>query len=253
MIGIVFSLDYEVFGDGSGNHEDLIIKPTKKFLKILEDYNGKGTIFAETAEFLAMKKYNKFQKEISSIEKQLIVAHENGHDIQLHIHSWWNDAKYEKGNWVLDYKKSALGNLPVDVIYEFIYDCRDYLIKLFDNCSRPYKCRAFRAGSWAVEPTNNLFEVLTALGITIDSSVFKWGKLDTRYAKFDFSLVPSNIHPWFFKKNDINTSVKSNVNSNKRCLEVPIYAENKSALSFLTLKRIKLRKISQMGKKPRMR
>lgn len=241
MIGIVFSIDYEVYGDGYGDIGNLIIKPTEKFLDILENYNGKGTIFAEAAEFIAMKKYNKYKNDLEFIEKQLKRAHENGHDIELHVHSWWKDAKYDKDKWLLDYNNSALGILPVEEVYIFIKECKDYLEKILGNCSRTYQCRAFRAGSWAVEPSKNLFDALSKLDILIDSSVYKWGKMDTRYAKFDYSNAPSNIRPWFFDKSDITKIDDISKNLNEGCLEVPIYAEMKRTLKFVTMKRIRMR------------
>lgn len=241
MIALVFSIDYEIYGDGSGDLQKHVIDPTKEFIKILEQHNGKATIFAEVAEFMTMKEVDHYKNGIEKVEDQLRIAHENGHDVQLHVHSWWKDAKYRSGKWILNYENSSLGNLPLENISEFLKNCRDYLNKVLSNCSRPYECRAFRAGSWAIVPSHNMIKALTGLGIRVDSSVFKWGKLDTKYAKFDFKGAYSNIFPWFIDMDDINKMDEHKKNNRYWCLEVPIYAELKRVFTFFTLKRLLMR------------
>jgi hypothetical protein len=88
-------------------------------------------------------------------------------------------------------------------------------------------------------PTENIFDALTKAGIKVDSSVYKWGKLHTELMKFDYTDAHSNIHPWFFSREDVN-KVSSTDSNNLKCLEMPIYTEKKHGVSFLTIKRILL-------------
>ena len=49
------TLDYELFGDGSGNVFDNIIDPTERILSLCKDFNVRITIFFEVFEYLKLK------------------------------------------------------------------------------------------------------------------------------------------------------------------------------------------------------
>ena len=51
MKNIILTLDYELYGNGSGNVFRHIIEPTEKILSIAERYNVKITIFFEVIEY----------------------------------------------------------------------------------------------------------------------------------------------------------------------------------------------------------
>ena len=104
MIGLALTLDYEIYGDGEGSLSELAIKPTARFLGICDKYNIKATLFVDVAEILAMKKYDVFKDDVLRAEQQLISAHKNGHDIQLHIHPWWFDANFVNEKWQFENK-----------------------------------------------------------------------------------------------------------------------------------------------------
>jgi len=239
MIGLSLTFDYEIYGDGDGSIEELIIRPTNKLIHICEDFGAKATLFVEVAELLKMKEVFYYQKELTKIEEQLINSHERGHDIQLHIHPWWFNAKFLKGKWELDYSLTSLCNLNVDDALRKILLCKEYLTELLKPCGIDYSCIAYRAGSWSMMPTENIFDALTMAGIKVDSSVYKWGKLDTELMRYDYTDAYSNIYPWFFRKEDVNKVYETKSDSLK-CLEIPIYTERKLGISFLTIKRILL-------------
>ena len=239
MIGLSLTFDYEIYGDGEGSIDELIIKPTNKLIHICADFGVKATLFVEVAELLKMKEVFCYQNELSKIEEQLINSHESGHDIQLHIHPWWLNAKFLKYKWELDYSLTSLCNLSVDDALRKILLCKEYLTELLKPSEIDYSCIAYRAGSWSMMPTESMFDALTMAGIEIESSVYKWGKLQTEFMMYDYTNAYSNIHPWFFKRDDVNKV--SETNSKKfKCLEIPIYAEKKLGISFLTIKRILL-------------
>lgn len=52
---LIFTLDYEIFGDGSGsvNREQII--PTNQLLDIFDQYNAKLTLFLNMANIWDMK------------------------------------------------------------------------------------------------------------------------------------------------------------------------------------------------------
>ena len=117
---IVFALtlDYELMGNGSGDIYELMIEPTDNFLKICDEYNIKSTIFFEVVEYWKIKEafnkgilHNYKTDPTLEIEKQLQNAVKKGHDIQLHIHPQWLNAKFINGKWVVDDKLHRLPDL----------------------------------------------------------------------------------------------------------------------------------------------
>lgn len=239
MIGLSFTLDYEIYGNGEGTAKELIVDSTNNFINICEDNGIRCTLFVEVAEILKMKEYDYFKSDIEQIESQLRSAHQMGHDIQLHIHPWWFKAKFVNKKWEMDYSLASLCQLNSKDAYEYIKLCKDYLVQLFKNCDRKYSCIAFRAGSWSMMPTSNIYNALVNAGIQIDSSVFKWGILSTKYMNYDYSNAHSNLFPWFFCSSDIN-KICNDYGKEGKCLEIPIYAENQIGFRFLTRKRISL-------------
>lgn len=238
MIGLALTLDYEIYGDGQGTLENHVIHPTQKFLDICDMFNAKATLFVEVAELLAMKNYSCFVKDVSRVENQLCNAHENGHDVQLHIHPWWFDARYINGMWELNYENASLCSMSAEESLSYIVHCKKYLEDLMKNCSRPYSCTSFRAGSWAMMPTRNIHDALSMAGIRHDSSVYRWGTMNTQYTSYDYTSAFSNILPWIIDRQNINKIKKSS--DHNGLLEIPIYTEHQRGYRFLTLKRMKL-------------
>lgn len=239
MIGLALTLDYEIYGDGKGSLAELVVKPSSEFLGICEEHGGRATLFVDVAELLKMKEESFFLDEVHQVEEQLRDAHQKGHDVQLHIHPWWFNAQFRKGNWKMDYEMSTLCHLDTNDALRYIQLCKKYLTELLKPCRRNYSCIAFRAGGWSMMPTKNIFDALIRAGIEIDSSVYKWGIIDTENIRYDYSNAYSNIHPWFFSREDVNEVEKCSADG-CRCLEMPIYAEHQSGLRFLTKKRISL-------------
>ena len=55
MKSLIFTLDYELYGNGSGNVFTHIIEPTNKILEIADKYNAKITFFFEVVEYWKLK------------------------------------------------------------------------------------------------------------------------------------------------------------------------------------------------------
>lgn len=239
MIGLSLTFDYEIYGDGNGSPEELMIAPTNKFIQICEDFDVKATLFVEVAELMKMKQATYYQKELYKIEEQLKNLHERGHDIQLHIHPWWLKAEFNNGKWEMDYKLISLCHLNRKDALRYVQICKQYLTDLLGPCKRKYSCCAYRAGFWSMQPTESIFDALVEAEINIDSSVYKWGTLDTELLKFDYLNAYSNIFPWFFRRENVNER-EQNICTENKCLEIPIYAEQQRGLSFLSKKRLSL-------------
>ena len=103
MLNLIFTLDYEIHGNGDGSPDSLMIKPTYRLLKIMEKYGAKLTIFADMAEIIKFNEYyqrtNDDKFHFLKIKTQLQEAVLSGHDVQLHIHSSYFDAEFKNGKW----------------------------------------------------------------------------------------------------------------------------------------------------------
>ncbi len=91
-----------------------------------------------------------------------------------------------------------------------------------------YKCTAFRAANWSVSPATNVAKALLDNDITIDTSVFKYGRRDG-LVTFDYSGAYSDLLPW-----PANTKDFCVRDDQSRLWEFPIYCENRWIGAFLS-------------------
>jgi len=236
MLQVIITLDYEIHGNGDGNPMKMMVRPTYRLMDFLESYGAKLTIFADVAEILKFKKYKETFGEdkyhIDAIENQLIDSIKRGHDVQLHIHSSYFNAKYENEKWVQDWTEFNLANLAYDRINHLIKICKNYLEDLLKPIDSTYNCYAFRAAGWSMSPSKNIVNALVNNSIYIDSSVWKNGKYGGNI-NFDYTNAQHNLIPWFASEDDI-----CKMNKNSKLLEVPIYCEDRNIWAFITPNRI---------------
>ena len=103
MVTTIFSLDYEIHGNGDGNPVHLMVDPTERMLDVFDKYGAKLTIMADVAEILKFKEYyEKTDVDLFSykaISRQLIDAIKRGHDVQLHLHSSYFNSNYKENKY----------------------------------------------------------------------------------------------------------------------------------------------------------
>lgn len=217
-IGIVFTNDWELFGDGSGNYFDIQEKPLRDILEMNQKYGSKITIMAETMQnvFFKMHSENKHLQDVSAAwDKVLEDTLKSGSDVQLHLHPQWLGAGIEKGEINLNMDKWAIGKLDKNISFELLKSGKMYLENLLQPINPDYKCIGFRAGAYGIEPSENIITALNELNFQVDSSVTK-GFVNPGF--FDFSNAHSNFKPWNVSTEDIKKSGSSDL------LEFPIYA-----------------------------
>lgn len=235
MFNIIFTLDYEIHGNGEGDPLELLIKPTDRLLDLFNKYNARLTILADVAEILRFKKYkeeNGFDKfHYDLIIEQLRRAVKTGHDVQLHIHSSFYNAEFDNGSWKQDYSEYDLANLSIARLKSVIKEGKKYLEDLLQGADRNYRCIAFRAANWSMQPSKNIVAALISNDIKIDTSVFKFGKRKG-LVNFDYSDAYSELIPWKASSEDI-----CRTDENSKLLEIPIYCEKRSVFAFLSFNR----------------
>lgn len=233
MIKLLFSLDYEVYGSGQGSFENQMIKPTSELLRIFDRYGAKLTIMAEVAEILSIKNSDRYIETVRHIENQLQYAIKNGHDVQLHLHPAWFNAKENNGSWDLNLSNYALAKMDIREIRKFLRIGKDYLETTCKAVNKDYSCVAFRAGNWIMQPSKNIVSALEKENIWYDTSVYKYGVGTLGEYQIDYRDAHSNLIPWTVDPEDINKK-----SERKGLQEIPIFTMRKSIFQMLTLKRI---------------
>jgi len=233
MIDCVFTIDYEIYGNGDGSLSKLVYEPTRRLVGIFENVGARFVCFVEAAELQTIQRFHA-DAAIHNVRYQLRELYHQGFEIGLHLHPQWSNASFRNGQWFLDYSEYNLCVLPRERIEQMIVGAIDYLR---DVLALPdFKPLAYRAGNWLFQPTRPAANVLVERGIKIDSSVFKGG-LQHRHC-LDYRQAGRNGPFWSFK-DDVNVPDPSGA-----LLEIPIYAEMVPFWQMVTKKRLGLQKRS---------
>lgn len=233
---IIFTLDYEIHGNGDGCPYKLMVEPTNRLMDLLEKYGARLTIMADVAEILCFKSYlektgdDKFHYK--DIESQLCDAIKRGHDVQLHVHSSYFKSEYNGQHWDQCIEEYNMAALPYERIDEMVSQCVNYLNGLLKPIDNGYECHVFRAANWSMMPTENIYKALVNNGITIDTSVYKGGCQGGNVC-YDYREAYSNLLPYKASCNNINE-----FDENGMITEYPIYTEMRHFWSFISPIRI---------------
>lgn len=232
---LILTLDYELYGDGSGSVFDTMIEPTYEYLKVCKNHGIKTTIFFEVMEYLRMKEawasgntmgYEK--NPVKAIEDQLKQAYLEGHDIQLHIHPHWVNAQFKNGRWYPDNRYWKLTRVPLTPDENFPISLEDLLSKgkrgieeLIQKVDPSYECTIFRAGGFSITPSEEIVKVLLKLGFVADSSVIPGAFIDNEYYRYDFRHL-GRERPYWMVKN----AVEKPEEGNDGLIELPIFSQS---------------------------
>lgn len=203
---VVISVDYEIFGNGTGDVRQHILDPTERMANICEKHHVPLTVFFEAEEYVSFVSYaGALKQELGydpamAIRGQVIRLFEAGHDVQLHLHPEWHGARYEEGRWLL-----KPGQVTVDGLFEsqeettrYIAQRKGLIEEMAAAANRRRTVKAYRAGAFSAQPGAKLLRALAENGIMIDSSAVK-GLCNPRRG-YDYSSAPSAKGPWRVRK-----------------------------------------------------
>lgn len=198
--------DYEIYGNGSGDIENCLIKPTNEMLALCDKRNIRICFFVDVCEIWAFEQLEKLNPEFKSatlIKKQLLEIIKSGHDIQLHLHPQWIKAKYEDNQWKLNYQYWRLANVNGldfgefgEGVYGLINKGKTWLENLLSPIDHTYRCKSFRAGAWCIQPEEDIIEALKRLEFKKETSVAKGLKFDGHLTYFDFTHLKNYPAQW---------------------------------------------------------
>lgn len=234
MIDFIFTIDYEIYGNGDGSLRELILEPTRQLKTIFDQVGAKLVLFVEAAE---LEKIEEAQSDsaIYDVKSQLKDLHKEGHEIALHLHPQWYRGFYNDRKWELDYSEYNLCVLHEKRIAEIVDSAINYLRSVLHDSD--YTPLSFRAGNWLFQPTQPAAKILSSRGIKVDSSVFKGGL--QRQNRLDYRHALKNGYFWNFQ-DDVNKPVNSG-----EIMEVPIYSEMVPPWRMATKKRLGLQATSK--------
>jgi hypothetical protein len=240
MFEFLISLDYELPAGGTGDVLQYIIEPTASLLQLCKSYGAKVTIMVEMGELWAFENTENagFSRHlgydsVNEIRSQLVGAIQQGHDVQLHLHPQWINARWNNAHWDLDYAHYKLSDFSDEEMVNLLRRGKqDLEIMLSPHCP-DYQCVGFRAGHWNTEPSNRYLAALRAAGLKSDTSVFKWGYANNSAVSYDYRTAESNVLAWYAREDDINRR-----SSGGGILEVPIATELTRFIRMLTPKRL---------------
>jgi len=239
MIECIFTLDYEIYGNGEGSLRDLVLDPTQGLAKLFAEFKAPFVVFAEAVEFAKMQEMQS-DPDIARVPAQLRELRAAGHEIALHMHPWWANAKYVDGRWRFDWSERNICTLEPARAEAIVTGAIRYLRdSLVDPQFTPL---SFRNGLWVMQPTPLLGNLLVRHGVRVDSSVFKGGRI--RALGLDYGPAHKNDGFWRFSS-DVNVP-----DSDGMLWEIPIYTQQVPFWHMLGRKRLKLHKKARNTNNP---
>lgn len=221
MLKICLTYDYELFlGENLLSYDEILFSPTEKIAEIMQKKGVRGTFFADVLSAMAYR--NADLPEFScKFDRQVKELTQSGQDVQLHLHTSWLCAKKEKDQLLLSdkgYKIHEFGfdDTKDDSVQKIVADGIRYLNNICMEVKPDYKCVAYRAGGFSVQPEDQLFKVLLEQGVVIDSSVVPGLKAPGEVNAFDFTNVPQKLNWYIDPEKGISTESEGGI------FEVPV-------------------------------
>lgn len=205
MIYLALTHDWELRGDGSGDIEEIQFAPMRRLLEIYEKYGARTTFLPDVMQQVAFRNLENTHSELKpaadSWDDHALDAYRQGHDIQLHLHSQWSDAKYENGRWSLLGEWSLL-KYDRQQTAGMLAESKSYLENLLRRVDPDYRCLAFRASALALAPSEYLLPTLVELGIEVDVSMAAGFFLSNQTLQLDYRECEETFLPYYPKIDD---------------------------------------------------
>ncbi len=204
-IHLALTHDWELRGDGSGDIETIQFAPMRRLLNIYAKHGVRTTFMPDMMQQLTFRTFAADHPEVKSAadswDEHTREAFRQGHDIQLHLHSQWSDARYENGKWDLRGQWSLL-KYDRDRVALMIDACKKYLEDVLRPLDSNYRCVAFRGSALAIAPSPHLLSLLSDAGIEIDVSVAAGAYLDNQTLQLDYRDCDETFLPYYPQMTD---------------------------------------------------
>ena len=92
----VFTLDYELYGDGHGSLPELVYEPARRLHELFSRRGVRFVTFVEAAELERIEECGT-DDAMDAVRSQVGALFRHGFEIGLHLHPQWYNATYEQG------------------------------------------------------------------------------------------------------------------------------------------------------------
>ena len=240
MRSLVLTVDYEIFGNGTGDVRKHVTDPTTRMAKACECFGVPLTIYFEVEEYLAFCRERAAlipavgYDPAAEIRQQLVELARRGHDLQLHLHPEWYGADMSDGRWRLRPDKSTVDSLftTPEETGRYIAERKQVVDDILQSAGLSKRVSSYRAGAFCAQPGARLLRALAESGFVSDSSVVKGMIRRDVFATLDFRLAPSGRRHWRIR-DDV-----ARINTTGPIVEVPIYSRLGRRYQQLTPKRL---------------
>jgi hypothetical protein len=208
-INALFTFDYEIFGNGSGDIKNCLVTPTDNIAKLLGKYSLPATFFVDVCLIWAVEEnekkgaFNHLNYSPTELLKdQLKNLVESGHDVQLHAHPQMMGSHYSENIFSVNYDYWRISDLPLGksesdllTIHGILAQGKKTLQDIIQNNGDGYHCLAFRAGGLCSRPEENFFKAMRRTGFTLDFSGAHDFKIEDWPGAVDFTDVFDKSDP----------------------------------------------------------
>lgn len=221
MLKVLFTYDYELFlGKNKASAAEILFRPTEQIAKGMSEQGAFGVFFADVCSAIKHREVG-LPDYSEQFDDQIRKLTQDGHDVQLHLHTNWYMSEREGDELVVSPKGYKIHEFGFDKasarsVPNIIAETKQYLEERCAAVSPDYRCIAYRAGGFGVQPEEALFNALLEAGIVIDSSVNPYlYSLDT-VNSYDFRNVPKELN-W-----RIDPHLGISVAASKGIWEIPV-------------------------------
>lgn len=187
---LFITIDYEIFfGKPTEDIHEYLIKPTNRFIQLLNTYNIKCVVFVDAGYLYAMKRQKNIFKSLSDAYTEIVTQLQSielmGHEIGFHIHPHWEDCYFDGIKWKMNlsrYKLADYTQQQAENIFQKYYSLLQSLLTR--------QIVSYRAGGWCLEPFQHIKDVMKQCGLYIDSTVYPNGYLNNQTHQFNFKQYP---------------------------------------------------------------
>ena len=199
MRHIVLTVDYEIFGNGTGDVRQHVTDPAEHMARTLEKVSAPLTVFVEMEEQVAFEE-NAAQLRAqlgydpgALIRRQISDLAKRGHDFQLHLHPEWHRCAWTAEGWLLH------RNTPtVDALYEGQGAITEYIrerkTRLENYCGQTVT--SYRCGAFAAQPGRKLLHALAENDFVIETSVVCGMQREDTFVQLDYRGAPREHRSW---------------------------------------------------------
>ena len=212
MIYILYSADYELFlGKNYLPEKEVLLGPTDDLLAACRETGIRTTFFVDTC---CLRRYRQLGMHDfpDRVKEQVCKAVAEGHDVQTHLHPHWLFTDVHKSGNLFDPARYLLGKCSDDpgeclrLVSQYLRESREYLTGLIRHVDPSYRCIAFRAGGYGLQPNAPIIlQALHDSGYLIDSSIVPDLVSQTAVNEIDYRDVPRRPNYWLSARTGLST------------------------------------------------